>query len=61
MTRVVLAAHPDIEIREVACTMFKERIGCMPLLDHDGEVVGIITKSDILRGVINNEPLDLWS
>ena len=58
---MVLAAHPDIEIREVARTMFKERIGCMPLLNHDGAVVGIITKSDILRGVMNDAPLDLWS
>ena len=61
MTRVVLAAYPDIEIREVARTMFKERIGCLPLLDPDGSVVGIITRSDILRVLINNAPLDLWS
>lgn len=61
MTRVVLAAYPDIEIREVARTMFKERIGCLPLLDPDGKVVGIITRSDILRVVMNNAPLDLWS
>ncbi len=61
MTRVVLAAYPDIEIREAARTMFTERIGCLPLLNPDGEIVGIITRSDILRGVMNNAPLDLWS
>lgn len=61
MTRVVLAAYPDIEIREVARTLFKERIGCLPLLNSEGTVVGILTRSDILRAVMNDAPLDLWS
>ena len=61
MTRVVLAASPEIEIREVARTMFKERIGSLPLLNADQSVAGIITRSDILRVFMNNAPLDLWS
>ncbi len=61
MTRMVLAAYPDIEIREVTRTMCTERIGYLPLLSSNGAVVGILTRSDILRVVMNNATLDLWS
>lgn len=56
----VLTASPETEIREIARTMFEERIGSMPVVDESGDLVGIITRSDILRTIINLAPLDLW-
>lgn len=60
MTKSVLTATPDTNIREIARVLFEERIGCMPIVDEDGLVVGIITRSDILRALIKHAPLDLW-
>lgn len=58
--RKVLTASPDTEIREIARVMFEERIGSMPIVDGQGILAGIITRSDILRTLINHAPLELW-
>ena len=60
MASPVLTARPYTEIRQIAEIMFKERVGAMPIVDDAGELVGIITRSDILRTLINKAPLELW-
>ena len=60
MTDQVLTAHPDTEIRTIARVMFEERIGAMPIVSEAGTPVGIITRSDILRTVMNKVPFELW-
>lgn len=56
----VLTAHPGTEIRTIARVMFEERIGVIPIVDETGTPLGIITRSDILRTVMNNVPFELW-
>lgn len=56
----VLCAHPDTEIRLIADVMFKERIGALPIVDENEQVVGMLTRTDILRTVVNEAPLELW-
>lgn len=56
----VLTAHPDTEIRTIARVMFEERIGGMPIVTEEGTLVGIMTRSDILRTVMNQVPFELW-
>lgn len=56
----VLTAHPDTEIRTIARVMFEERIGGMPIVNEAGTPLGIITRSDILRTVMNQVPFELW-
>ncbi|MCB9030419.1 MAG: CBS domain-containing protein [Deltaproteobacteria bacterium] len=56
----ILTARPDAEIRMIAQIFFKERIGSMPIVDKDGNLVGMITRSDILFAVVNHAPLELW-
>ncbi len=60
MTKQVLTAHPETEIRSVARVMFTERIGAMPIVDREGLLAGIITRSDILRTVMQQVPFELW-
>ena len=60
MVDPVLTAHPETEIRTIARVMFEERIGGMPIVTEDGMLVGIITRSDILRIVMNQVPFELW-
>ncbi|MEZ4753527.1 MAG: CBS domain-containing protein [Bdellovibrionota bacterium] len=61
MSRPVLCARAQTEIRLIAQVLFKERIGAMPIVDENQELVGIITRSDILRAVVNQAPLELWT
>ncbi len=58
-TRVIVTSA-DTEIREIAKILFEQRIGAMPVLTEAGLLQGIITRSDILRALINHAPLELW-
>jgi acetoin utilization protein AcuB len=61
MKHKVLTASPEAEIRFAARIMFSEKIGCLPVVDEKGSVVGIVTRSDILKTVMNVVPLELWT
>ena len=56
----VITATPDTRIREIARLLIEKRIGAMPIMDKYDNLVGIITRSDVLRAVVNNAPLELW-
>ena len=60
MTKRVLTATPSAEIRQIAKAMFEERIGSMPIVNEEEKLVGIITRSDILRTLVHNAPLEIW-
>src|SRR5215212_6846057 len=59
MAREVVSAHPDDPIEQAANTMRERRIGCLPVVE-DGELVGIITTSDVMDALVYlvgaNEP-----
>lgn len=62
MQSKVLSAFPETPIREIARIMFEEKVGAVPILDKEKKhLVGIITRADILRRVMNNPPLDLYT
>lgn len=50
MTREPITVSPEATLREAALLMLKHRIGCLPVVDEDGELVGMITETDLLRG-----------
>ena len=56
----VLTATPDVEIREIARLLFELHMGAMPIVDKYDNLVGIITRADILRTVVTQAPLELW-
>lgn len=60
MSQPVLGADESTEIREVAKVMVEERVGCMPIVSSSGNLIGIITRSDILRTLVGQAPLELW-
>lgn len=59
-TRRVVTAMPETLIRDVAEVMMQQRFGSMPVLDEAMELRGIVTRSDILKAVVNTAPLELW-
>lgn len=60
MTSQLFAAMSDTSIREVAGEMVDRQIHCLPILDEDHKLLGIITTADVLKCVVNQAPLDLW-
>ncbi len=61
MTSRVISATPVTEIREIARVMLDERIHAVPILDHNRGLVGILTTRDLLEGIANHGPLELWT
>ncbi len=49
----VLTASPNTKIRQIAQVLFENRIGAMPVVDENKTLVGMITRSDILRALIH--------
>lgn len=61
MTSRVISATPVTEIREIARVMLDERIHAIPILDHNRRLVGILATRDLLQGIANHGPLELWT
>lgn len=61
MTRHVISAARDTEIRTLAEVMCQQRIGAIPIIGEPIEIVGIVTRTDILRALVHGRPLELWA
>jgi CBS domain-containing protein len=61
MTTPLPAVAPDTDIRRVARVMLEAGLPGLPVVDEDGQVRGFVSRSDILRAVIADPPLDLWT
>jgi CBS domain-containing protein len=49
MTRNPLAIAPSAKLREAAKILLKRKIGCLPVVDAERRVVGLLTETDLLR------------
>lgn len=56
----VLTSQPNAEIHSIAKAMFENHIGAMPIINDQNAVIGIITRSDILRALVHLGPLEIW-
>jgi len=45
----VIVVHPDDTIREIVAISEKHRIGTFPVVDANGNLVGILTNTDLLH------------
>lgn len=52
MTRDVLTVEPETSIEDAARIMVKNKIGGLPVIDHDQRVVGIISETDIFTAFL---------
>jgi CBS domain-containing membrane protein len=49
MTRDVWTIGPNVPASIAAATLHDHKFGCLPVIDGDGTLVGIITEHDFLR------------
>jgi len=60
MKSPVLTASPDTDVRYIARLFVEQRIGALPIVT-DGELAGIIARSDVLSAVMRHYVLELWA
>jgi CBS domain-containing membrane protein len=49
MHRDVKTVRPDLPVSQAARLLLRNRYGCLPVVDGDESLVGIITEADFLR------------
>ena len=60
MSQEVITADPVADIRRIAQVMQEYRLHGVPIVDELDALIGIVSRSDILRAVINEPPLNMW-
>ena len=56
MTAYAVKATPDMPVRQAANVMRGWNIGCLPVIEPDGTLAGIVTVSDLLRLLAEQVP-----
>lgn len=60
MTTPVVAADPVTDIRRVAAVMLDNGVDGVPVVGANGSLQAFVSRSDVLRAVINDPRLNLW-
>lgn len=60
MSKQILTASERTTIHEICRVMYNQHIGALPITDEKANLLGIITRSDILRTMLQNGPIELW-
>jgi CBS-domain-containing membrane protein len=61
MSTPVPSAAGDTDIRRVTEVLLETGLPGLPVVDEHGTVTGFISRSDILRAVVADPPLELWA
>ncbi len=56
----VPSVGPDTDIRRVSRVLLDSGLPGLPVVDDQGQVIGFVSRTDILRAVVADPPLDLW-
>lgn len=57
----VPSVAPETDIRRIARVLLDTGLSGLPVVDERGGVVGFVSRTDILRAVVADPPLDLWT
>ena len=60
MTTPVVAAVPVTDIRRIAAAMLEGGLSAVPIVNESEYIVGIVSRTDVLRAVITDPPLSMW-
>lgn len=61
MTTDVIVARPEASVYEIACLMTEKRISGVPVVNKSGDVIGMVSESDLLhRAELGTEPKHKW-
>lgn len=61
MVTPVPSVEPETDLRRVAQLLLDLGLPGLPVVAEDGVVSAFISRADILRAVVHDPPLDLWS
>lgn len=59
MTREFISATPETPMREIIEVMLDEQVGAVPILNDRHHPIGILTRTDMFRALLDRAPLEL--
>lgn len=60
MTRAVIVAYPGATATDIARVLADHDIGCVPVIDEDRKVVGVVSVADLLTPAPPDQPREPW-
>lgn len=57
----IITADPATDIRKVAKVMIDLKLDAIPIVDESDSILGIVSKTDIIKAVSHLPKLQLWS
>lgn len=60
MATPVACSAPVTDIRRISRVMLATGLTAVPIVDDAGQLLGIVSRGDILRAIVNDPPLSLW-
>lgn len=57
MTTPALTVHPDATVQEVVTLMYKRRANPVPVVNDQNELIGIVSRSDVIHLMVDEEEL----
>lgn len=61
MSADVITSDPITDVRRIAKVMTDYHLTAIPIVDASNSLIGLVSRTDILRAVAGNPPLSLWS
>ncbi|SFX31022.1 CBS domain-containing protein [Marinospirillum alkaliphilum] len=56
----LVTASPDTDVRDIARVMLAQKVRAMPVVSEEGELLGLVTRSDLMLGLANQN-LEIWT
>ncbi len=60
-TQQVFCFSPDTDIRQATRTLYEYDLGALPIISDEHELLGIVTRTDIIKTVSHYGSLELWA
>ena len=58
MSTLVIVAHEETEVGQIARVLVREKVSAIPIVNKDMKLVGIVSRVDILKLVVDHQFLD---
>lgn len=57
----VFCFSPDTDIRQATRILYEYDLGALPVISEDHKILGIVSRTDIIKVVSHYGPLELWA